>query len=60
MSELPEPETTDPREIDHGEMSRPSQRHLSPGPLPVQDRKALWAVLAAGAALALAVISLVK
>jgi hypothetical protein len=60
MSDLPKPETDDPREIDAGELSRPSLRHLPPQPLKIGERKALWGFLAAAAAVVAAAIALTR
>ena len=60
MSDLPLPETDDPHEIDAGELFRPSARHLEPGPLKPVDRKVLFGVLAAVAALAVVVVSMAR
>lgn len=50
MSELPASETEVSSEIDHGELFRPSHRHLEPLAMKPRDRKVLWSVLAATAA----------
>jgi hypothetical protein len=50
MSELPAPETENPWEIDHGELFRPSHRHLVPDALKPGERNILWTALAATAA----------
>jgi len=41
MSDLPLPESDDPREQDHGELFRASPKHLAAGPLKPGDRKVL-------------------
>lgn len=57
MSDLPLPETNDPRERDHGELFRPGPRHLAAPPLTRGNRTLLWGVLAVAAAMAVAVIA---
>jgi hypothetical protein len=59
MSDLPLPETDDPRERDHGELFRPSPRHLAVGPLKPGDRNFLLGLLAA-AAVTVALVSLAR
>lgn len=49
MSDLPLPESDDPREQDHGELFRASPKHLAAGPLKPGDRKVLVGLLAAAA-----------
>lgn len=60
MSDLPLPETDDPRELDHGELFRPSTRHLAAPPLKLGNGKLLLAVFAAAAAVAVAVVAIAK
>jgi hypothetical protein len=60
MSDLPKPETDDPREIDAGELFRPSPRQLPTSPLKIGERKVLWGFLAAAAAIAAAVVALTR
>jgi hypothetical protein len=60
MSELPESETDDARDIDHGELARPSPKHMAPGPLPAADKKVLMGVLAAAAALAVTIFAVMR
>jgi len=59
MSDLPLPETDDPRERDFGEVFRPNPRHLAAGPLRTGDRKLLLGLLAAAAAI-VALVSLAR
>ncbi|MEP7100189.1 MAG: hypothetical protein ABI781_06750 [Burkholderiales bacterium] len=56
MSDLPLPETDDPRELDHGELFRPSPRHLPAPPLKVGNRNLLWGLFVAAAAVAAAMV----
>jgi hypothetical protein len=58
MNDLPIPESDDPRERDHGELFRPSPRHLPAGPMTTGDRKLLLGLFAAAAAVAIALVSL--
>jgi hypothetical protein len=58
MSDLPTPETDDPREQDAGELFRPSPRHLPTTPMKSGDRKFLYGLLAAAAAVTVALIAL--
>jgi hypothetical protein len=60
MNDIPTQETTEPREIDHGELSRPSEKHLRPGPLTTRDKKVLFGFLAAAATVAFALVALAK
>ena len=60
MSDLPLPETDDPRERDHGELFRPSPRHLAAAPLKVGDRKLLLGLFAAVAAVAVAIVAIAR
>jgi len=58
MSDLPKPETDDPREQDHGELFRPSVRHLPTTPEKATSRKVTYGLLAAAAAITLAIVAL--
>jgi hypothetical protein len=60
MSELPVSDTEDARDMDHGELARPSPKHLAPGPLPAGDKKVLIGVLAAAAALAVTLFAVMR
>jgi hypothetical protein len=58
MSDLPTPESDDPREQDAGELFRPSRRQLPTVPTKSGDRKLFYGLLAAAAAVTAAVIAL--
>jgi hypothetical protein len=58
MSDLPKPESDDPREQDHGELFRRSARQLPTAPMKTNERKVVYGVLAAAAAIAVALIAL--
>lgn len=58
MSELPTPESNDPREQDHGELFRTSSRQLPTVPMKPVDRKLIYGLLAATAAVVVAVVAL--
>ena len=60
MSDLPAPETDDPRERDAGELFRPSPRLLAAPPLQLGKGKLLLGLFAAAAAVAVAVLTLVR
>ncbi|CAM5796884.1 hypothetical protein [Rhizobacter fulvus] len=57
MSDLPKSDTTDTRELDHGELFRPDTRQLPTAPLKLPSRKTVVVVLTAVAALAAAIIA---
>lgn len=58
MSDLPKPETDDPREQDHGELLRPSARHLPTSPAKSTERKIIYGMLTAAAAITLAIFTM--
>ena len=61
MSDLPAPETNDPRERDAGELFRPSLRLLAAPPLKLGKGKLLLlGLFAAAAAVAVAVLTLAR
>ena len=60
MNDLPLPETDHASELDHGELFRPSPRHLAAGPLKRGDRKVLLGLFAAVAAVAIVLVSLAR
>ena len=60
MSDLPPPETNDPRERDAGELFRPSPRLLAAPPLKLGKGKLLLGLFAAAAAVAVAVLTLAR
>lgn len=60
MNDRPLDETNDPKEVDTGEVFRPSSRQLPPGPLPPRDRKVLMGLLAAAAAFVAVVVAVTR
>ena len=52
--------TGNARDIDLGELGRPNTEHLPPGPLKSSDKRVLFGFLAVAAALAAAVVSMVR
>jgi hypothetical protein len=57
MSDLPQPDSTDPREQDHGELFRPDTRQLPVAPAKPSNRKLLYVLLTAAGAIAAAIIA---
>jgi len=58
MTDLPTPESDDPREQDAGELFRPSKRQLPTVPMKSGERRVIYGLLAAAATLAVALVAL--
>ena len=60
MSDLPAPESDDPRARDHGELFRPSPRLRAAPPLKLGNRKVLPGLFATAAVAAVALVTLAR